>query len=281
MLARKLLFSAALAAILGAALFAAVAPSRAVAEIPAVAVVQAPRGRPATLAPLGRSPARRDAPTSRRTPRTAAPAATVCGTGQTCQSGICACGTGLLSCGGSCVSSSNANCGSCGTTCSSTQVCSNNACSSSCASWDDRLLERYLREPADRQRKLRDLRHGLLGRLDLQRGLLHLRGDRARSSAARACIDTTSNNSNCGSCGHACTTGQTCTNSVCTTVSTTGTAGSTGSGTGGDRQRHRLARHGHGRHDRQPPGRPAAAGADRHRHRAAAAPGPAHRPVPT
>src|ERR1700733_10212547 len=27
---------------------------------------------------------------------------TVCGTGQTCQSGTCTCGTGLLKCGGSC-----------------------------------------------------------------------------------------------------------------------------------------------------------------------------------
>jgi hypothetical protein len=43
---------------------------------------------------------------------------------------------------------------------------------------DDRLLERHLRQPSDRQRKLRELRDGLFGRLDLHLGFLHLRGGR-------------------------------------------------------------------------------------------------------
>jgi endo-1,4-beta-D-glucanase Y len=50
------------------------------------------------------------------------------------------------------------------------------------------------------------------------------------------CTDTNSNTSNCGSCGHACTSGQSCTNGTCTgggAGGTTGTAGSTGSGSGG------------------------------------------------
>jgi glucosylceramidase len=49
-----------------------------------------------------------------------------------------------------------------------------------------------------------------------------------------ACVDTTSNDANCGTCAHACGANQSCTNSNCADVSTGGSGGSGGTGgTGG------------------------------------------------
>jgi len=56
----------------------------------------------------------------------------LCGFGQTCQSGQCACAAGMLLCNGLCVQSDANHCGNCTMTCSSGQVCSSNQCTSSC-----------------------------------------------------------------------------------------------------------------------------------------------------
>lgn len=47
------------------------------------------------------------------------------------------------------------------------------------------------------------------------------------------CINTAASSANCGSCGHACTAGMTCTNGSCTGGGSAGTTGAGGSGSAG------------------------------------------------
>ena len=57
-----------------------------------------------------------------------------CGTGATCQAGVCGCAGGLVACNSACVSSNTAHCGSTCTVCPSGDVCDNGQCVSSCQS---------------------------------------------------------------------------------------------------------------------------------------------------
>ena len=91
--------------------------------------------------------------------------------------------------------------------------------------------DRRLRgRPADQRGELRRLRprllrkqhgHGGLRRLHVRRRLHHgLRGLRQQQATDGCEVDTQTDAKNCGACGHACATGESCVNSACQTCNT-------------------------------------------------------------
>ncbi len=108
----------------------------------------------------------------------------VCGTGQSCVAGACACLAGLANCGASCASlaSDAANCGSCGTSCGVagyTTACTGGSCQCTMS------------------------------------GLTF-----CATAGVRGCVNTQTDAANCGSCGAACAAGTTCVGGVCRCMGT-------------------------------------------------------------
>jgi hypothetical protein len=112
----------------------------------------------------------------------------VCGSGQTCNSGVCtgssslSCGPGLMNCGGTCVNRhDDSNCGSCGNACGSGKQC-------------------FWSTAGD----------GTL--TDIHCDCIAGSG---RTLCSASCLNLQSDDSNCGSCGNVCTAGQYCNSGRC------------------------------------------------------------------
>jgi hypothetical protein len=111
-----------------------------------------------------------------------------CAVGFDCTSGNCVCPTGLANCGGTCVdlTSDPRHCGACPTTCSTGQVCDFGSCNTACS--------------------------GLDGGPD---------ASIPTTNCASACVDTQTNEANCGTCGVACGGGTSCVTGACSCVQPT------------------------------------------------------------
>ncbi len=122
-----------------------------------------------------------------------------CPAGNVCSSGACAlaCVGGTTLCNGACVSEKvdPANCGSCGNACAAGLVCSNGTCAVSCGP-------------------------GLVacGGPAGDGGVAEAGLD---GSAVAMCADLSVDNTNCGTCGHRCPSGQVCSGGACSVTCAT------------------------------------------------------------
>jgi len=132
-----------------------------------------------------------------------------CTSGQTCQSGSCQCTSGQQLCNGQCVDptsfqSDPNNCGTCGNACTSGQTCQSGSCQ--CPT-DQELFNNQCVPKCTGDLK-RDINTGQCVCPTLPGGTSTQCGDK--------CAYTNTNKDNCGACGNACTSGQSCTSGVCT-----------------------------------------------------------------
>ena len=104
-----------------------------------------------------------------------------CGTGQQCVGGSCVCPAGTLNCSGTCESPTTAN--SCGT-----------SCTAACAG------------PTN---------GGSVGTATCTGSTCGISCNSGLTNCSKACVNTNTDSSNCGSCGHACPSGQACSGGTC------------------------------------------------------------------
>jgi hypothetical protein len=163
----------------------------------------------------------------------------------TCTNGDCdagSCTAGQVQCGAACVDTSTdpSNCGGCGTKCSAGQVCNAGSCGpSSCSNGETSC-------PADGGAKCTNTKTdsancGTCGKTcplgaSCQNGTcqnpcpLTDAGQQSLcqpDGGAPYCVDTQSDDSNCGSCGHACAGGEICVSGACENPCTSNDAGAT------------------------------------------------------
>lgn len=100
------------------------------------------------------------------------------------------CSSGQLYCAGVCVASDALHCGNCATTCTSPQVCSNNSCSGGGSG-------------------------GASGSGGSGSGGSVAPCPAPNMRCSDGCHAVEDDGQNCGTCGHACATGQTCTEGAC------------------------------------------------------------------
>jgi len=123
-----------------------------------------------------------------------------CPSGEVCSQGVCSasCSTGLIVCSaGTCVNTANDpnNCGTCGHACASGQSCSNGTCSGSVACTSGmncptgEVCNQGVCSPS------------------CSTGLIVCSGG--------TCVNTSNDPNNCGACGHACASGQSCVSGQC------------------------------------------------------------------
>ncbi|MFL5322358.1 MAG: hypothetical protein ACJ790_22055 [Myxococcaceae bacterium] len=138
----------------------------------------------------------------------------VCTGGQECQGGVCACAPGKTSCNGACVDgdTDNQNCGGCGNVCSSgtrcaqgaclTQTCGSQACDPLSVCYPGNCVEAACVGVACNG-----------GRV-CSAGVCTC-GTGKTDCGADGCVDTSTDEAHCGTCGTSCGVGDTCASGTC------------------------------------------------------------------
>lgn len=160
-----------------------------------------------------------------------------CGTGQTCNQGVCQCQGGVDACGTSCVltQSDPLHCGSCDNACAANQVCSQGVCASTCdgafakcgSSCVDINTNAFHCGTCD---------NACPGELACEGGKCACTP--GQTDCGAGCVDTLIHALHCGACGSPCGTNQVCDQGACVcppgqTCDVAGTGGG-GPGTGGN-----------------------------------------------
>jgi hypothetical protein len=143
-----------------------------------------------------------------------------CTGGKTCQSGQCNCEAGLTPCSGTCANLQNddSNCGACGTACATGQHCSGGtcvcdgvSCQNGCCS--GRACIAYSSQSTAACGSAGVACAPCPGEKTCQSGVCGC--TTGLTSCSGSCVNTQTNNSNCGACGNACADGQRCSGGTC------------------------------------------------------------------